>query len=218
MRKLRVLLADDHPLLRSALRDVIDAQQDMEVVAEAPDGPEAIAQALRLKPDLAILDVSMPGMTGAETARTLRRDLTNIKILALSAYEDEGYAQHMLSAGADGYVPKRTSAADLLCAIRQVAAGETHVDPALAQRFDSLVPGKVQAAETESELTHTEKEVLKRLAQGYPVKLIASTMGLESAIVDQHRADGIRKLGLKTRADIARYAVQQGWLESAALT
>jgi DNA-binding NarL/FixJ family response regulator len=204
MGKLRVFVIDDHALMRSTLRTLIDWQQDMEVIAEAADGQEAIAQARRLTPDVALLDVSMPGMPGAEVAQRLKREVPGMKILALSAHEDEDHASRMLSVGADGYAAKSTNSTDLLDAIRRVAAGERYLDKRI------LDPSEAPAGS--SSLTQEETEVLKQFAQGFPMKQIAATLQLEAVAVERHKKRGMQKLGLKTRADVARFASGQGWL------
>ncbi|WP_225409698.1 response regulator transcription factor [Stigmatella hybrida] len=211
MVKLRVLVVDDHSLMRSTLRSVIDWQQDMEVIAEAADGSEAIAQARRLTPDVTLLDVSMPGMPGIEVAQQLKRAVPRMKILALSAHEDEDHASRMLSMGADGYATKSTSSMDLLDAIRRVAAGERYLDRSIAGKTGGAASLDSVLADA-SVLTSEEAEVLKQFAQGYPLKQIASTLKLNAVAVERHKKRGMVKLGLKTRADVAHFASAHGWL------
>lgn len=212
MNRFRILLVDDHPLMRGALRAVLAGQDDMEVVAEAADGHEALTQALRHTPQVVLLDMLMPGMPGTEAAQRLKREVPGVRILALSASEDEAAARQMLSAGAEGYATKSTPTDELLRAIRQVATGARYLDATLARRLEAL-EGPDGAASS-SALTHDEAEVLKLFAQGYPTKQISSARGLGVAVVERHRIRGMQKLGLRTRADVARLAAQQGWLGS----
>jgi DNA-binding NarL/FixJ family response regulator len=208
MGKLQVLVVDDHPLMRSTLRSVIEWQQDMEVIAETGEGQEAISLAQRLAPDVVLLDVSMPGMSGAEVAQRLKREAPGTKILALSAHEDEDQASRMLSMGADGYVTKSANSADMMEAVRRVAAGERYLDKRIAG-----LPGAPDGApEGSTALTPEESEVLKQFAQGYPMKQIATVLKLDAGTVERHKKRGMQKLGLKTRADVARFASGQGWL------
>ncbi|WP_437963124.1 response regulator transcription factor [Sorangium sp. So ce260] len=211
--KLRIFVADDHPIFRSGLRSYLDAQPDMEVVGEASDGADAVQRVLDLRPDVAVVDVSMPGMSGARATEQLRRDCPAVKVLALSAHEDRGYVQQLLAAGAAGYVVKRAAAEELARAIRVVAAGKTYLDPDIAgplvaSRVRSPAGGPVAAAE----LSDREAEVLKQIARGHAVKQIAANLDLGVRTVETYKARGMEKLGLKTRAEVVRYALQQGWL------
>lgn len=203
MGRLRVLLVDDHVLLRSALRGVLEGQADMEVVGEAGSGDEAMKQAERLLPEVILLDMAMPGMSGPEAARHLKQALPSSRILALSAYEDEAAAHRMLSAGADGFIPKSAQPEALLHAIRRVASGRDSLDGAEGHEAP---PSRARSA-----LTADEAEVLKRFARGFPLKQIASSLGLAVVVVERHKAQGMDKLGLKTRAQVARFADEQGW-------
>jgi DNA-binding NarL/FixJ family response regulator len=212
--KLRVFLADDHPVVRSGLKGLIDAQPDMEVVGEAADGAAAVRSALDVRPDVVVMDVSMPGVGGAEATVQIRGGSPAVKVLALTAHEDRGYLQLLLKSGASGYVLKRTAADDLVRAIRSVAAGETYIDPAVAGQ---LVPPAARALPAGAlpggaDLSDREEEVLRLVARGHPVKQIAARLGVGVRTVETYRARGMDKLGLKTRADIVRYAAHRGWL------
>jgi DNA-binding NarL/FixJ family response regulator len=213
MVKLRVFVADDHPIVRNGLRSHIADQPDMEVVGEAADGAAAVRSVLDSSPDVAVIDVSMPVVSGAEATAQIRRECPAVRVLALSAYEDKGYVHQMLAAGAAGYVVKRAAAEDLVRAIRVVADGGTYLDPAVA---GSLVSGLVHVTPrgpaAASELSDRETEVLQWIARGHPVKQIAASLDLGVRTVETYKARAMEKLGIKSRADVIRYAVQCGWL------
>ncbi len=212
--RLRIFLADDHPILRSGLRHLIATQPDMEVIGEAADGRSTVQAVRELRPDVVVVDVTMPVLSGARATEELRRGETaGVKVLALSAHEDRGYAQQMLAAGASGYVLKRAAGEELVRAIRMVAAGQVYLDPDIARALSSdtaVAPGSAGAAE--AELSERESAVLKQLARGHAVKRIAADLEVGARTVETYRARAMTKLGLKTRADIVRYAVRQGWL------
>ena len=215
MAKLRVFLVEDHPIFRSGLRGHINAQPDMEVVGEAADGAAAVRSILDLRPDVALMDMSLPVLSGANVIEQIRREWPEVKVLALSAHEDKGYIQQMLLAGARGYVVKRATAENLVWAIQSVAAGKTYLDPDIAGPLMAdrgLTPAK--GLPTTTELSEREGEVLKQIARGQPVKQIAADLALGVRTVETYKARGMEKLGLKSRADVVRYAVQQGWLSS----
>lgn len=216
MSKLRVFLADDHPVVRGGLKGLIDAQADMEVVGEAADGASAVRGVLDLRPDVAVMDVSMPGVGGAEATARLRAESPAVKVLALTAHEDRGYLQLLLKAGASGYVLKRAAADDLVRAIRRVAAGDTYIDPSVAGQL-LPAPGRARAdvPKAGADLSDREEEVLRLIAQGHPVKQIAAQLDVGIRTVETYKARAMEKLGFKTRADVVRYAAQRGWLAGA---
>jgi DNA-binding NarL/FixJ family response regulator len=214
VNKLRVLLADDHPIVRSGLKALIAAQPDMEVVAEAGDGHAAVRGAVDLRPDVAVVDLSMPGLGGAEATELIRRAAPEVRVLALTAHQDHGYLHLLLKAGAAGYVLKQAAGEDLVRAIRAVAAGQTYLDPAVAGQ---LIPGLVGRREagtlgSGADLSEREAEVLRLIAQGHALKQIAAELDVSARTVETYRARGMDKLGLRNRADIVRYALQRGWL------
>ncbi|MBX9681552.1 MAG: response regulator transcription factor [Gemmataceae bacterium] len=215
MPKLRVLIADDHPMLRSGLRGLIDVQPDMDVVGEASDGAAAIQMASDVRPDVVVMDVSMPGMGGAEATEQMRRRCEGVKVLALTAHEERGYVQKLMRAGASGYVIKRTAADELVRAIRTVAAGKTYIDPAVAGLLVTPSAPSQDLVPT-VELSERECEVLQRIARGHPVKQIAASLDITVRTVETYKARGMEKLNLKTRADLVRYALRQGWLSESA--
>jgi DNA-binding NarL/FixJ family response regulator len=213
MAKLRVFVADDHPLVRSGLRSHIAAQPDMEVVGEAADGMAAVLGVLQVRPDVAVLDVSMPVLGGAEATGRILRECPTVRVLALSGHEEKGYVHQMLSAGAAGYLTKRAAAEELVRAIRVVADGGTFLDPAIAGPLVAgLMAGSHGGSAAAEVLSEREDEVLRRIARGDPVKQIATALDLGSRTVETYKARAMDKLGLKTRADVVRYAVGQGWL------
>jgi DNA-binding NarL/FixJ family response regulator len=215
MTKLRVFLADDHAVVREGLKSLINAQPDMEVTGEAGDGRDACEQVAHLRPDVAVLDVSMPGMSGAEAAARLRQECPQVKVLALTVHEDKGYLRQLLGAGAAGYVLKRAAAEELIRAIRAVAAGGVYLDPALAGKvvggFVRQPPGK--GAPEGGELSEREGEVVRLVAAGHSNKEIAGRLDLSVKTVETYKARSLEKLGLHSRADLVRYALRQGWLQ-----
>jgi DNA-binding NarL/FixJ family response regulator len=212
--KIRVFLADDHPVVRSGLRALLGAQADMVLAGEAADGAEAVLGVVQTCPDVAILDVSMPIVSGAKATEEIRRRSPTVKVLALSAFEDAGYVQQMLAAGASGYVVKRVAADDLASAIRRVAAGQTYLDPTIAgglvAHFARRPPGGAGAAG--AALSERETDVLRRIARGHPVKEIAAALDVGARTIETYKARAMEKLGLKNRADIVRHALENGWL------
>jgi DNA-binding NarL/FixJ family response regulator len=213
MSKLRVLLADDHAVVREGLKTLVNAQPDMEVVAEAGDGPGAVELCQQHDPDGAVVDISMPGLNGAEVTARLKRERPDRKVLALTVHEDRGDLWLMLEAGAAGYVLKRAAAAELIQAVRAVAAGGTYLDPSLA---GSVVGSYVRTANGETpggaELSDREAEVVRAIARGYSNKEIAGRLGLSVKTVETYKTRSLEKLGLRSRVDIVRYAVARGWL------
>jgi DNA-binding NarL/FixJ family response regulator len=212
--KLRVYLADDHPIVRGGLKSLIDAQIDMVVVGEAGDGAATIRDVLDLMPDIAVIDVSMPTVNGIEATDSICQQAPRVGVVALTAFEDRGYLQILLKAGAKGYVVKRSAAEDLVRAIRVVAGGETYIDPAVAGELVAAVSTSLPAPmSTEAELSSRESEVLRLIAEGHGIKAIAAKLNVGVRTVETYKARGMGKLGLKTRVNIIRYAVQQGWLK-----
>lgn len=215
MSRLRVLLVDDHPIVRGGLRTLISGQSDMDVVGEAPDGATAIRAVAELAPDLVVMDVSMPGLGGAETTERIKQSSPGARVVALTAHEDRGYVQLLLKAGASGYVLKRSAAEDLVRALRAVAIGGVYLDPAIAGQ---VVPAMVGRASRELgagvELSEREAAVLRLVAQGQAIKEIAASLEVGTRTVETYKTRAMEKLDLKSRADIVRYAVQRGWLKS----
>ena len=209
---LRVLLADDHPVVREGLKALVDAQMDMKVVGEASDGTHAWELTREIEPDVAVLDVSMPGITGTEAAVRIHRDCPGVKVLALTIHAAQGYLRQMLEAGASGYVLKQTASGELVRAIRAVAAGGVYLDPSLAGSVvNEFVRSDPRNENHESLLTTRETEVVRLLAMGHINREIAQKLGLSIKTVEVHKARALEKLGLRSRAALVQYAVGQGW-------
>lgn len=215
IKKLRIILADDHRILREGLRALIDSQPDMEVADEAADGVEAIEKARKILPDVVIMDIGMPKMDGAQATEFLKRELPQIKVLALTVQEDTGYLSQMLKANASGYVLKRAAADELINAIRIVAAGGHYLDPELTTRFvaNHFGPQQVTAEEKHPPLSKREQDVMRLIAWGYTNKEIAATLKISVKTVETYKARLMVKLDLRSRVDIVRYALRHGWLD-----
>jgi DNA-binding NarL/FixJ family response regulator len=210
---MRLLVADDHGIMRSGLRLLLDRQPDMEVVAEAADGIEAVALALRERPDICILDVAMPRMTGLEATVEIRAHAPEIAVLVLSMHDDEHYLFEALKAGAAGYVLKREADQALVKAVRAVGRGDAFITNA-AER--SLVREWMEddSAGPPEPLTLREREVLKLIAEAYTNREIGEILHLASKTVESHRANLLRKLGMRDRVELVRYAIRRGLIEA----
>ncbi|HYO62160.1 MAG TPA: response regulator transcription factor [Pyrinomonadaceae bacterium] len=215
MNKLDIIIADDHQVVREGLKALINAQPDMHVVGEAGDGRAAWLLAKQLQPDVVLMDVSMPGMNGAEATERLRQDCPLIKVLALTVYEDKGYLRQLLAAGAAGYVLKRAVVEELVRAVRAVAAGGSYIDPTLAGKVVSSYISQSTGGlkQPGGELSERESQVLRLAAWGYSNKEIAAKLGISVKTVETYKVRLMEKLDLRSRADIVRYALRQGWLQ-----
>ena len=208
---IRVLIADDHGIVRSGLRMLIDRQGDMQVIAEADDGVDALERTQAEHPDVAVLDVSMPRMTGLQAAREIRSHSPDTRVLLLSMHDDERYFFEGLEAGAAGYVLKRAADTDLLDALRTVAAGRTFLsDEAQETLMREWQEGR---SEPHSPLTPRELEVVKLIAEAFTNKQIAETLRLSEKTVESHRANVLAKLGMRDRVELVRYAIRRGLVE-----
>ena len=208
---IRVLIADDHGIVRSGLRMLMERQSDVQVVAEAGDGVEALEQALAERPDVAVLDVSMPRMTGLQAAREIHAHDDGIGLLMLSMHDDDRYFLEALEAGASGYVLKRAADEDLVDALRAVAEGRSFLTSD-SQR--ELKHGWEEGtAETDDSLTPRELEVLKLIAEAHTNRQIAETLMLSEKTVESHRANLLSKLGMRDRVELVRYAIRRGLIE-----
>jgi DNA-binding NarL/FixJ family response regulator len=214
MRKLRIFLADDHTVLREGLALLIDGQPDMEVVGQAADGRSVLQQTLDCEPDVVVMDLSMPGPSGAQVAAHLHETCPQVQILALTRHSEPGYVRQMLQAGASGYVLKQARSEDIIGAIRTVAAGGTFLDATLAGRLvHNFVRGQGSSAEpSDSDLSEREAEVVRLVALGYSNKEIAVQLGISVKTIDTYKTRAMEKLGLHSRAALVRYALQRGWL------
>ena len=211
----KILLADDHPVVLRGLRMVLDAQPDFAVVAEAGDGREAVAKALELDVDLAILDVAMPGQTGLQAAGELKRRRPGLRTLMLSMYDSEQYFFEALKAGASGYVLKSAADRDLVEAVRAAVRGEPFLYPAaVSALIRDYLDRASQGEETPSDpLTPRELEIVKLVAEGHTTDEIASTLVISKRTVEHHRSHILEKLGMRDRVELARYAIRRGLVE-----
>ena len=209
----RILIADDHSLVRSGLRRVLDAQPDLRVVAEASDGAEAVEKAIAEDVDLAILDVSMPRMTGIQAATELSRRKPDIRLLMLSMYDSEQYLFEALKAGASGYVLKSGADEDIVNAARATMRGESFLYPSAV---NTLVRDYVDrgADEQPDILTPRELEVLKLIAEAHTSKEIAEQLVISVKTVERHRQNILDKLGLRDRVELTRYAIRRGLIQA----
>jgi DNA-binding NarL/FixJ family response regulator len=209
---MRLLVADDHGIMRGGLRLLLDRQPDMNVVAEAADGIEAVEMALRERPDICILDVAMPRMTGLQATVEIRAQAPDIAVLVLSMHDDERYLFEALQAGAAGYVLKREADQALVEAVRAVARGEPFMTNA-AER--SLIREWMQddSSGPAEPLTLREREVLKLIAEAHTNREIGELLHLAEKTVESHRANLLRKLGMRDRVELVRYAIRRGLIE-----
>jgi DNA-binding NarL/FixJ family response regulator len=208
----RLLIADDHGVVRSGLRLLLDKQPDMVVVAEAADGAEAVAVALRERPDLCILDVSMPKLTGLQAAREIRAQAPEVAVLMLSMHDDERYLFEALKAGAGGYVLKMEADTALVDAIRAVLRGEPFLTNAAEERYIRAWMDDASTGPSEP-LTPREQEVLKLIAEAHTNKEIGVVLHLSEKTVESHRGNLLRKLGMRDRVELVRYAIRRGLIE-----
>jgi len=211
MPKIRIVLADDHAVMRDGLALLIDAQEDMQVVGQAEGGRAAIEQAQDLLPNVLVLDVSMPDLGGAPVTAEIKQACPQVRVLALTRHDDQAYMQQLLHAGADGYILKKTPALELISAIRIVSDGGTYIDPRLAGSLVERLsaPGR---ARMHRQLSLREEEVLRLIAWGYSNKEIAMSLGISVKTVEYYKANALEKLDLRSRAEVVRHALAAGWL------
>lgn len=208
---IRVMLADDHRMFREALQESLSGEADIEVVAGAGSGAETLETAARMLPDVLVLDIAFPDMNGIEVARRLAETHPDIRIVALSGYLDKAFVEEMLKAGAQAYVAKSSGAGELLDAIRAVACGHSFLSPevtsVLVRRFDSM---KTSRNPPPTVLSPREKEILRLLCDGLRSAEIAAVLNISTATAEVHRRNVKRKLGLKSTAELIRYAIREG--------
>ncbi|WP_422931817.1 response regulator [Singulisphaera sp. PoT] len=216
MNKLRILLVDDHTVVREGLRSLINGQADLEVVGEAADGHAACAKAMELLPDVIVMDVSMPGLSGDEATERLKRERPEVRILALTVFEDKGHLRKLLRAGASGYILKLATSEELIRAIRVVASGSVYLDPVLAGKVvdDIVQDGHEPRKGDATRLTERESQVILRVAQGFSNKEIGAQLEISVKTVETHKLRSMEKLGLRSRAEVVQHALRQGWLGS----
>jgi two-component system response regulator NreC len=211
--KSRIVLADDHAVLRQGLKHLIEAEPDMEVVGETADGSEVLPLVMKLKPDVVVMDLSMPGMSGAEATRLLRDNQPGCKVLVLTVHEDRNYLRETLEAGAIGYMLKRSPAEEIVEAIRAIAKGTVFIDSRIATKLITvMVEEKPDDSAPEApEVTQREFEVLRHIAEGFSNKEIAARLEISVKTVETYKARGMEKLGINSRVDIVRTARERRW-------
>jgi two-component system, NarL family, response regulator NreC len=209
---IRVLVVDDHAVVRAGLRRVLDAEGDIETVGEAPNVDRAVFEALEVQPDVVLMDVVMPGKTGIEGMPALLQAVPEVKVLMLSMQDDPRYVREAFEAGASGYVLKEAADTDVVDAVRAVAAGERYVHPALGARLIAAESEERKRAESDP-LSEREREVLRLLALGHTNQEIAAQLYISVRTAETHRAHIMQKLGLSSRAELVRYALDHGLVE-----
>jgi len=215
MAKIRIALCDDHPIVLSGLSNLIEAEEDFELVGTAPDGAAGLRLILDKKPDIAVVDISMPMINGIALARRLAAEAPTVKVMVLTLHEDKAFLKQALEAGVQGYLLKRSAAENLIEAARTVSSGGRYIDPAVAGLIaDDAAHRRRRAGGPESTLDLTEREadVLKFTALGHTTKETARRLDVGVKSVETYKSRAMEKLGLKTRAEIVRFAATQGWL------
>lgn len=215
VEKLRVMLAEDHQTVREGIKLLINSQPDMVVVGEVGDGSAAVKEAQKLTPDIVVMDVSMPKLSGLKATKRLKMVSPDVKILTLTRHTDNAYLQQLIQSGASGYVLKQSAPTELIRAIRTVAGGKNYLDPALTEKvFGGYAELRTTLrGESKAALTKRESEVLRYIALGYSNKQIADLMQLSVKTIEAHKANSMRKLDIHSRIDIVRFAILQGWME-----
>ncbi len=209
--QLKILLVDDHAVVRAGLKALISAEAGLQVIGEAADGEQALVVAPKVKPDIIVLDVSMPKLAGAEAARRLKRLCPEARIIALSVHEDRSYLRELLEAGATGYALKRSAPDELIRAIRAVAAGGIYVDPSVAGEVVRSFVQPTTRSGFSTALSEREAEVLRLIAEGHSTRAIAARFDISTKSVETYKSRAVEKLGLKSRVDIIQHAKQSGW-------
>jgi DNA-binding NarL/FixJ family response regulator len=212
---IRVMLVDDHAVLRDGLRAILEGQPDIEVIGEAADGLEAVKLADQFLPHVVVMDIAMPRMNGVEATRRIKKAHPQCRVLVLTQFDHREYILPILKAGADGYVLKRCAGADLAAAIRSVQAGESILDPAAARAVVEAYVGATPHTtdDVDGQLTDREREVLILIAEGYTNHQIACTLHISPKTVDVHRGNIMTKLGLHNRTDLIKYAIRKGLVQ-----
>jgi two-component system response regulator NreC len=212
MAKIRIFLTDDHTLFRQGIKILIGSEPDMEIVGEASNAVDAIAQAAEVKPDILLMDIGMPGVSSFEATRQIRKNRPETRVLFLTMYDDEDYLVECMESGAAGYVLKDSPAAQLLGAIRELHAGGSYLSPRMLSQLVDDFRSRVKSSQRLprfATLTQREREVLKLLAEGNSVKEIACTFNLSVKTVEAHKFNLMRKLDIHNKAQLVQYAVQK---------
>ncbi len=218
--KIRVLVADDHTIVREGVRLLLEAQPDIEVVGEAADGKAALELARQHRPDLIVMDIQMPNWNGLEATRAIKQEFPDMHILALTMYESDDYFFQVLAAGASGYLLKKAASTDLIAAIRAVHQGDVFLYPSVARRLVSDYLTRVKSGEEQNSydgLTAREREVLKLIAEGHTNQEIANKLVISPSTVQTHRTRIMQRLNLHSRAELIKYAVRKGLLDTVSL-
>ncbi len=217
MKKIRVLVADDHTIVREGVRILLEAQPDIEVVGEASDGQEVIARLRDQQPDIILIDIAMPNLNGLEATRIVKRDYPEVQVIGLTMYESDEYFFQLLAAGASGYVLKKAASTDLLAAIRAVYAGDVFLYPSVARQLVADFVARAKSGEEQHSydgLTAREREVLELIAKGHTNQAIADKLFISPSTVQTYRTRIMRRLNLHSRAELIQYAMRKGLLDS----
>jgi two-component system response regulator NreC len=212
MPRIRILVADDHALVREGITAILRLHEDMEVAGEAADGKEAIQKAMKLRPDIVLMDIAMPGLGGLEATIEIKKTHPEIKILVLSQYDDKEYVNRLLTAGVSGYILKHAVGTDLVTAIRAVARGESYLYPAITSSLiDDYLSGRdVSLTDPYERLTDREKQVLKLIAEGRTHKEIAGLLDISAKTAIAHYTNVQEKLEIRNRAELIKFALRRG--------
>jgi DNA-binding NarL/FixJ family response regulator len=218
MKRIRILLVEDHMIVRQGLRKMLELNTDLEIAGEAEDGRQAIAKAIELRPDVILMDIAMPRLNGLEATRQIHKEVPGAKILILSAYSDDAYVKSAAESGAAGFLLKQTSADEVYGAIRSVHKGENYFTPAVARHLSRLrlragEKGEI-VADSQARLTPRQREVLQLVAEGLANKEIAAELGISIKTVEKHRAHLMQALDIHDTASLTRYAITAGVIES----
>jgi DNA-binding NarL/FixJ family response regulator len=218
MKRITILLAEDHAFVREGFRKMLELETDMDVVGEAPDGRRAISMAIELKPDLVLMDIAMPKLNGLEATRQLLKLRPETKVLILSAHNDDAYIKSAIESGASGFLLKQTSARNVCIAIRKVMHGETSFSPILTRHLTRIAPILTEFRHVNRNknvrLTSRETEVLQLIAEGKANKETAAELGISIKTVEKHRGQLMHKLDIHDTASLTRYAISTGIIES----
>ena len=217
MNKIKILLCDDHSIVRAAIRCLLETAEDMEIVGEAENGHQCVQEAIRLRPDVVILDLAMPLLNGMEAARQLSKQVARAKVLVVSSYDDDDYVLKVMEAGVAGYLLKQSASTDLLEAVRETHQGNVFLSPSLMKHLRPASPVSAQPAikpRPHPALTHREAEILQLIAESYPNKQIADILSLSSKTIEKHRTSLMDKLGIRGIAALTRYATATGSVEA----
>jgi len=212
MSPVRIALVDDHPVVLAGIRALLQGVPEVELVGEANTGATGLKAICDSSPDIAVIDLSLPDISGMELARQIRRQCPHVKVIALTVHEDRAYVHPVLEAGAKGYLLKRSAADELLRAIRAVNQGDIYLDPTIAEKAVVTAPALAASNEDTGELSRREEDVLRLVAQGFSNKQIAGQLEVSVKSVETYKARASEKKGLRSRADIVRYGIKQGWL------